>query len=322
MKRINAWLVVFALFAMLFSCNSSNEDPKPGDDGGTGGGGTPTDTTGTGGGGGGDNGGDGNPFGAPPASFRQKMVIEEGTGTWCGWCPFGTYYMGKMIEDHDGRVIGVAFHAGDPMEVTRITDYLGGGYNLVGYPSGMLNRLRFGRDYFLHPVEWEEYGLPVLKNNPTTSIGLALDTEHEAGKRNFSADVYVGYGQNPPIDEYSLVVYLIEDGITGYPQENYLSGNANFREYPYYSQPARITNFVHNHVLRDALTPLDGTAIDWRTIKAGGTTKVSISGEIDLTKIVDTNCYLVAMLTKIGDGGKPEIVNAQKVKLGQDKGWD
>lgn len=66
----------------------------------------------------------------------KKVLFEEGTGTWCVWCPRGAVFMEKFAEDFPGKAAQVAVHNGDGMAVSTYDSYMsslnGGGFpNLV-----------------------------------------------------------------------------------------------------------------------------------------------------------------------------------------------
>jgi PKD repeat protein len=69
---------------------------------------------------------------------QKYVVVEERTGTWCGWCPRGAVGMGHL--EQEPQFIGVAVHSGDPMEVQNydflIGTYMEGG----GFPGAMFDR--------------------------------------------------------------------------------------------------------------------------------------------------------------------------------------
>jgi hypothetical protein len=69
-----------------------------------------------------------------------KLVIgEEGTGTWCPWCPRGAVYMDLLSNTYPGFFQGIAVHNADPMTVPT---YDGGlGTLISGYPSALVDRL-------------------------------------------------------------------------------------------------------------------------------------------------------------------------------------
>lgn len=74
--------------------------------------------------------------------YIPNVVVEEGTGTWCGWCTRGIVAMGTMQDLYnDGSFIGMAVHYGDEMEAIDAEPV----FNLIeewvgGYPSMIVNR--------------------------------------------------------------------------------------------------------------------------------------------------------------------------------------
>lgn len=64
----------------------------------------------------------------------HRALMEEGTGTWCGWCPRGWIAMREMSLRHP-EFIGVAYHNQDPMQVTYELPF-----DLSGYPGASLDR--------------------------------------------------------------------------------------------------------------------------------------------------------------------------------------
>ncbi len=73
-------------------------------------------------------------------SFR-KVVEEEFTGTWCGWCTMGIVGIEKMKEKHPDDFIAIAIHGNDPMQ---INDYMPILKKVEGFPSAHLNRHLMG----------------------------------------------------------------------------------------------------------------------------------------------------------------------------------
>lgn len=62
--------------------------------------------------------------------YSRKVVVEEGTGTWCGYCPRGIVAMEAMAEKYPDNFIGIAVHSGDEMQVD------GSYYPVLNYFSG------------------------------------------------------------------------------------------------------------------------------------------------------------------------------------------
>lgn len=65
----------------------------------------------------------------------KRPLLEEFTGTWCGWCPRG--YMGLLLlnERHPDEFVGASYHEGDVMTVTE--DYP---VFVQGYPAANIDR--------------------------------------------------------------------------------------------------------------------------------------------------------------------------------------
>lgn len=68
----------------------------------------------------------------------KKILLEEGTGTWCGWCPRGTVYMDSLWHDYPQGVSPVAVHNGDPMVNTVYDDYIAN--EIPGFPNVLIDR--------------------------------------------------------------------------------------------------------------------------------------------------------------------------------------
>lgn len=68
----------------------------------------------------------------------KKIVFEEGTGTWCQWCPRGAVYMDSLHTLYGNGVSLIAVHNGDPMVLTAYDTWLGG--KIGGYPSVLADR--------------------------------------------------------------------------------------------------------------------------------------------------------------------------------------
>jgi hypothetical protein len=55
----------------------------------------------------------------PVVPAPGKLVVsEEGTGTWCQWCPRGTVYMDLFTQKYSDYWLGIAVHNGDPMTIS------------------------------------------------------------------------------------------------------------------------------------------------------------------------------------------------------------
>lgn len=68
----------------------------------------------------------------------KRLVFEEATGTWCGWCPRGAVGMDELAAQYPGAATQIAVHDQDPMMVSAYDNFIGG--YISGYPSIVLDR--------------------------------------------------------------------------------------------------------------------------------------------------------------------------------------
>lgn len=191
---------------------------------------------------------------------KKRVLLEEGTGTWCGWCPRGAVYMDSISKVYPNDVSLVAVHNGDPMTVTAYDSYLG--TLISGYPTlvadraivddpseafNIFNALRssFGfADMTLGTMSW---------NNGTLSVPVDVKAA-----TNLTGD-------------YRLSLIITEDGVqnaTGggpWSQVNYYSGKPNSGSYSlpttatfgdFHTLPSPIpANQIHYDFVARSITP-------------------------------------------------------------------
>lgn len=205
---------------------------------------------------------DGDP--AAPSSYAQRVVIEEQTGQWCGYCVYGTHEMNALVAANPGVVFGVAVHSqaynqngaiagSDNYEIPwRSTYWLG--FNMNGYPAGSANR-----GISLHPTEWPDPVNDLV--GTTTDVGVEVSSV-DNGNGSIDVTVKVGFGAKMR-GESIIQVMVLENGIVDW-QANFLAGDASAQDYAggkYYNAPDRITDYVHDHTLRSVEPSDDGDVI-------------------------------------------------------------
>jgi len=200
---------------------------------------------------------------------EKRVVGEEGTGTWCGWCVRGHVFMEQMADDYPDTWIGIAVHDGDIMTISEYdTDY--GTYGTAiatatgatfGYPSGFVDR-----EYKLYdPMDFEGAYLGHITEIPLAAISVENVTWN-SGTREITYDVTSHFACDIPTANYRLNSVIIENNVTGpspdYDQENYYSGGTYGPMGGYESLAATVpaSQMVYQNVARAILAGWEGTA--------------------------------------------------------------
>ena len=146
--------------------------------------------------------------------FVKRSVVEEGTGTDCGYCPRGHVVMHNMHNLYGDQFIGIALHqrsSTDPMY--NVSYDLG----FTSFPQCMVNR----SNNFWDPYEQ----MPAVLKASLNEIALAEVTvagtfAEEDTKVNATASV-----ESLVAGDYNLAFMLTADGLTGktnsWKQQNY-----------------------------------------------------------------------------------------------------
>ncbi|MCS6992070.1 MAG: Omp28-related outer membrane protein [Chitinophagales bacterium] len=313
----NLFLFLSALMLTVASCTkeytgnpTSGQQNNQNNEGGTGGGG------GGGGTGGGGTGG-GSAVGPVPSSFTQKVLIEEFTGEWCGYCPDGALKLEAAVEQHPGKVFGAAIHDGDPYEIPSLNSTFQTTFNVSGYPSGMVNRTPYNNEVCLDRNFWLSFATSQLAN--TAVCGLAM-TSYTTGTDSFYVQVHVGFNKALSGDHY-LTVYVIEDGIVSNGQANYYNDGSIDPNSPLVGLGNPIANWEHNHVVRQVLTDPLGDPIPASKLVPGGEYVVKFGGRY--TGINKSKMSFIAFVNTKGPTALDHrILNVQQAKLYEIKKWD
>ena len=208
----------------------------------------------------------------------RKTVVEEFTGTWCGWCPRGITGMEKVNAQFPDQAITIVVHGDDPMEISY-------GVNAPSYPYAYVDRAVAADPYY--GVNGEPSGICVLVGERNAqlaeaSVSLQQPTLGKNGSITFKTDVTFHYDNSKA--PYTMGYVLLADGLKGtgrdWAQANYYSGNtkdygndANLE--PWVSGAGYVTDLTFNHVAVAAKgMDLEGSALA-APIKDGVTRSVS-----------------------------------------------
>lgn len=190
----------------------------------------------------------------------KRVLIEEGTGTWCGWCPRGAVYTEQIDTVYPGTAIVVAVHNADPM--TNTTYDAGMAALIAGYPSGAVDR----KDIDVDPLDFENSYLSRINDVSPADIGVSA--YFNAATRQVDIQVSATFATEVSGD-FRLNAILVEDDVTGttagYNQTNYYSVQANNialtgagHNWQTEPNPVLAANMHYDFVARDILGGFDG----------------------------------------------------------------
>ncbi len=239
-------------------------------------------------------------------NFAKNLLIEDYTGTWCGYCPRVAHAI-ELVKNQTTNVVPVAIHrvSSNPDDASYDpynfdSEVLENLINVPGYPKGLLNRSTLWN--FPEPNNVNQAIALTQGENP--KLGLAM-TSTVSGN-NLSLDVNVKFAKD--FSGMKLVVYVLENGLI-HEQHNYTS---------FYNGEDLIANYEHNHVLRACLTPLLGEAVADAETKTGKTYKRTFNVPLP-TNIANTSkIEFVAFLINANN----EAVNVRKSNPGETQAFE
>jgi thiol-disulfide isomerase/thioredoxin len=175
----------------------------------------------------------------------NKVIVEDYTGTWCGYCPPVAHAIYELKEVYD-NIISVGIHNNDELTIDQESD-LRSELGISGFPSARLNRtISWFDPYQISDVN----SLLSEENNVAISIKSALE--------NIDLEVNLRIVSNVELVNHKLVIYLVESNLI-YDQSNYF----NYVEDSYfYNLGNPIENYSHQDVLRKSITNISGNTLD------------------------------------------------------------
>lgn len=252
-----------------------------------------------------------------PVSFTQKILIEEHSGTWCGWCPLSKETLARLTQNPN--IVGVEIHYND--KLTMLDEVYVPLKNVYGYPawpSGMINRKKnvAGSTYIISEADWEKNTTAILTNS-TTDIGLSIDSKMIGDEIQIFTKIK--FSQSRGTEKFGLGIYLVEDNVEKHPQINYARGMSQFAKYKAYNLPAVIEDIKHYNVARGVVAP----HIGGHPIPASASDKLSTFSKLFKYKINNKdinlqNCNIIAFIMN----EKNEIQNVNYCTLGNKVDWN
>lgn len=247
------------------------------------------------------------------SGFDRHIVMEEGTGTWCGWCVSGIVMLDYINQKYPDTFFPIAVHSGDQMVCGDYTEFCDTHFS-NGLPNSWINREfqhapgttegpgvneKAVDDFVAHYTSYPAYCQVTGNCNfdeKTNSVTINATTE-------FALDCDV---------QHSLNFVLVENNVGPYRQSNYYAGGEHGPmggwEDKSDNEPTR-----YNDVAR-AYASYGGVENSIpATVSAG--TKYDFSQTLDMADCSSTDMNDYAIICFITNNDTKLIVNACKMKV-------
>lgn len=241
--------------------------------------------------------------------FPRVNVIEEGTGTWCGWCPRGIVMMEYAAEKYPDFFARIGIHASstvsDPMQVSSTLQVRRALF--TGFPSAFVNRIE--RLSSMSTKEIDQY----VEDNEDVpgAMNISELTATMLDNVNLKAETKVVSGLDLANDDrFRLAYYLTQNNVGPYNQTNYYSGGGE-GVMGGWEQKSDPVSTLYDDVCRYLLGGLKGVSGSLPTaIKAGE--EMTYNAEMTTAAVNASEFYLTAFVI---DNQSGEILNAKQIKV-------
>ncbi len=182
-----------------------------------------------------------------PPITEKVILIEELTGVICSQCPAGSAALEKIIEQNQGKVIGVGIHGAllsDPINDdskdlrNQVAIDIENSFDFLGKPAAIINRVRFSDQSFIginSPSTWADYVTQEFLRDAELLVTPIIAYDEDT--RTIQLEV-IAKALTDLEGTYNISVMLTQSQIVT----------------PQYYPDHTDYEYVHNHVLRDMLT--------------------------------------------------------------------
>ena len=183
---------------------------------------------------------------------NRKVILEEFTGRGCGYCPDGHRIANEIHAAHPNSFWPINIHAGGyalssyPNFITTDGTTIHNGFNIDGYPSGVVNRIS---QTVSDRGQWASQTEAILSQSSCANIAAIGFINPNTRMLHLIVELY--YTDDSPSSTNKVSVALLQNNILG-SQADY--GNFN---------PDQWINgqYNHTHIFRDMISATWGDVV-------------------------------------------------------------
>lgn len=258
--------------------------------------------------------------------IAHKVVAEEVTGTWCGYCVRGIVAMEQMRADHPDDYIGIAVHSGSAnwpdymaFDPADYIDPLFQGLGMSGYPHCTINRQK---KYTGDPANIPSY-YDQAKNGNKPKVDIALTAEYDAELDQITAHANLFSCTDDAEADYHCVFVMIENEVRGrgigFWQSNYYSGVKGMGNFTNWPEAVPDTLMVYPDVARAIYGTYHGVAGLYPSVLEQGQTYNATYTLDSIPTMIHERANTELAVLLLNKNGV--VANADKIKLADLDGY-
>lgn len=188
----------------------------------------------------------------------KRVLLEDYTGHTCPNCPAAAVIAHNQAAVYNGKLIVLAVHAGyyaipgtGEFAIdfrTSAGEQWNNDFQLIAYPSGMIDRKQFNGKQVVGSAEWVTDIASIINQAP--SMLMIMNNSYDSTSRTVKSYVYSKFIQTLP-GTYNITVCITEDNIISAQD----SSNTIIHDYNFRDVLRGTVNGIYGEVLTTSVDP-------------------------------------------------------------------